>query len=70
MRVQNGLRVNLRSLSIRMIASHMMWWRPFLKIHKKHDNHHDLCGYTFLRAFPDGKINGIKFNTDEMITPI
>lgn len=38
-----------------------------LKIHKKYENQQNLCGYVFLRAFPDGKINGKMFNPDERI---
>lgn len=38
-----------------------------LEIHKKYGSRGDLCGYTFLRAFPDGKINGKRFNPNEKI---
>lgn len=38
-----------------------------LKIHKKYRSQNNICGYAFLRAFPDGKINGKKFDVDEKI---
>lgn len=38
-----------------------------LKIHKKYRSQNNICGYAFLRAFPDGKINGKKFDVDERI---
>lgn len=38
-----------------------------LKIHEKYRKHNSICGYAFLRAFPDGKVNGKKFNIDEKI---
>lgn len=38
-----------------------------LKIHKKYRLQNNLCGYAFLRAFPDGKVNGKKFDADEKI---
>ena len=38
-----------------------------LKIHKKYRSQNNICGYAFLRAFPDGKVNGKKFNVDEKI---
>ena len=38
-----------------------------LRIHKKYSDRSDLCGYTFLRSFPDGKINGKVFNPNEKI---
>lgn len=38
-----------------------------LKIHKKYQKISGLCGYVFLRAFPDGKINGKRFSPDEKI---
>lgn len=38
-----------------------------LKIHKKYSSQNNICGYAFLRAFPDGKINGKKFDVDEKI---
>ena len=36
-----------------------------LKIHKKYRSQNNICGYAFLRAFPDGKVNGKKFDVDE-----
>lgn len=38
-----------------------------LKIHKKYRLQNNICGYAFLRAFPDGKVNGKKFEVDEKI---
>lgn len=38
-----------------------------LKIHKKYRLQNNICGYAFLRAFPDGKVNGKKFDVDEKI---
>lgn len=38
-----------------------------LKIHKKYGVRDEICGYAFLRAFPDGRINGKKFGKDEQI---
>ena len=38
-----------------------------LKIHKKYKSQNKICGYAFLRAFPDGKVNGKKFDVDEKI---
>lgn len=38
-----------------------------LKIHKKYRSQNNICGYAFLRAFPDGKVNGKKFEVDEKI---
>lgn len=38
-----------------------------LKIHKKYRSQNNICGYAFLRAFPDGKVNGKKFDVDEKI---
>ena len=38
-----------------------------LKIHKKYKSQNNICGYAFLRAFPDGKVNGKKFDVDEKI---
>ena len=38
-----------------------------LTYHKKYGKRKDLCGYSFLRVFPDGKINGKKFPKKEWI---
>lgn len=38
-----------------------------LKIHKKYRSQNNICGYSFLRVFPDGKVNGKKFDVDEKI---
>lgn len=35
--------------------------------HKKYKDRKDLCGYSFLRMFPDGKINGKPFDLNEKI---
>lgn len=39
-----------------------------IKYHEKYKNRKDICGYTFLREFPDGTINGKQFKTDQWIT--
>lgn len=39
-------------------------------IYKYHDiyrNQQDICGYCFLRAFPDGRINGKTFSMNELV---
>lgn len=38
-----------------------------LRIHKKYRKYPDICGYAFLRAFPDGKINGKEFRPNEKV---
>lgn len=38
-----------------------------LKVHKKYESKNNICGYAFLRVFPDGKINSKKFDADEKI---
>lgn len=38
-----------------------------LTYHEKYKGRDDLCGYSFLRKFPDGKINGRLFEPDELI---
>ena len=38
-----------------------------LQYHKKYKERKDLCGYSFLRRFPDGKINGKPFEPDEKV---
>lgn len=38
-----------------------------LKTHQKYRSQNNICGYAFLRAFPDGKVNGKKFDVDEKI---
>lgn len=38
-----------------------------IKYYRKYKDDNTLCGYTFLRCFPDGVINGKKFCVDEMI---
>ena len=35
-----------------------------LKYHDQYKNEKNLCGYSFLRLFPDGKINGKPFKED------
>lgn len=37
------------------------------RIYDKYGTDEALCGYTFLRAFPDGKINGKLFSENELI---
>ena len=38
-----------------------------LQYHKKYREKKKLCGYSFLRRFPDGKINGKPFELDEKV---
>lgn len=38
-----------------------------LRYNNRYENQTKLCGYAFLRAFPDGKINGKLFEPDEKI---
>ena len=38
-----------------------------LKIHEKYRAQDNICGYAFLRAFSDGKVNGKKFDVNEKI---
>lgn len=38
-----------------------------LEYHKKYGLQDRLCGYSFLRQYPDGKINGKRFVPDEKI---
>lgn len=38
-----------------------------LEYYSKYKSHTDLCGYSFLRKFPDGKVNGKPFELDEKI---
>lgn len=35
--------------------------------HEKYKNNSEICGYAFLRCYPDGKINGKEFAKDELI---
>lgn len=39
-----------------------------LRYHRRYGDEDRLCGYTFLRQFPDGQINGKSFEFNEMIT--
>lgn len=36
-------------------------------VHEKYKDRQDLCGYSFLRSYPDGRINGKRFPEDELI---
>ena len=38
-----------------------------LKYHRRYSGYTDICGFSFLRMFPDGKINGKFFKQDEYI---
>lgn len=35
-----------------------------LELHRKYGSRKDICGYSFLRSFPNGEINGKKFKLD------
>ena len=39
-----------------------------IKYGKKYINIKDICGFSFLRCFPNGEINGMKFPKDEYIS--
>lgn len=39
-----------------------------LRYHKKYGDKKYICGYSFLRQYPDGKINGKGFSQDEIIS--
>lgn len=39
-----------------------------IKFGKKYINRKDICGFSFLRCFPNGEINGMKFPKDEYIS--
>lgn len=39
-----------------------------LDYHNKYKTRHDLCGYSFLRCFPDGNVNTAYFRKDEEIS--
>lgn len=48
------------------------WLKPnaietVLRYHENYGKRNELCGYSFLRAFPDGKINGKEFEPNEWI---
>lgn len=38
------------------------------KIHEKYKDDKNICGFSFLRCFPDMSINGMKFKKDEYIS--
>ena len=38
-----------------------------LRYHRRYEDETNLCGYAFLRAYPDGKINGKEFLPDEKV---
>lgn len=37
------------------------------QINTKYENMHEICGYSFLRKFPDGKINGKEFSVNALM---
>ena len=39
-----------------------------LRYHRRYEDEINLCGYAFLRAYPNGKINGKEFVPDEKIS--
>lgn len=39
-----------------------------LRYHRRYKDELNLCGYAFLRAYPDGKINGKEFVPDEKVS--
>lgn len=38
-----------------------------LRYHSRYEDEPNLCGYAFLRAYPDGKVNGKEFIPDEKV---
>lgn len=38
-----------------------------LKIHEKYENRNDICGYSFLRMYTNGNVNGKMLDEDEVI---
>lgn len=38
-----------------------------LRYHNRYSEEQQLCGYSFLRAYPDGKINGKEFTPNELV---
>lgn len=48
-----------------IITADAVW--SIKEVHEKYGSLSNICGYTFLRAFPDGRINGKKFEENEMI---
>lgn len=38
-----------------------------LRYHRRYENESSICGYAFLRAYPDGKVNGKEFMPNERI---
>lgn len=63
---------NIRS-DLTFIVDSDDWLKPnavesILRFHSKYSCCKDLCGFSFLRAFPDGKINGKKFEPNELIS--
>ena len=38
-----------------------------IEVHSRYKDREDICGYSFLRAFPDGTINGNPFERDGLI---
>ena len=38
-----------------------------LRYHRRYEDEKNICGYAFLRAYPNGKVNGKKFVPDERV---
>lgn len=38
-----------------------------LRYHRRYEDEENICGYTFLRAYPDGKVNGKEFVPNERV---
>lgn len=38
-----------------------------LRYHRRYEDEENICGYTFLRIFPDGKVNGKEFVPNERV---
>ena len=76
---ENGGKHTALNVGIRQIASELTFIvdsddtlvsdaiETILESHKKYGLQEKLCGYSFLRKFPDGKINGKSFEPDDKI---
>lgn len=76
---ENGGKHTALNIGIKMIDSELTFIvdsddfltedaiESILKIHKKYEIQNNICGYAFLRSFPNGEINGKKFDVDEKI---
>lgn len=76
---QNGGKHTALNWAINMVSSELIFIvdsddvltndavETILRYHRKYESENSICGYSFLRAYPDGKVNGKKFVPDERI---